>query len=103
MVNEFDSWIFDKNRKEGDVEMIESDYGYHIMYYVGNREYSYISKIRTEKTQDDYSSWLEEKIDSETYTMNKTEKYLDEALERSIKLIEMNLESNAASASQTIG
>ena len=35
MVESFDDWCFDENRAAGDVEIIETDYGYHIMYYVG--------------------------------------------------------------------
>ena len=60
MVDSFDQWIFDENRKEGDVDIIESEYGYHIMYYVGNRDYVYRASLRTTHTQDDYSSWLEQ-------------------------------------------
>lgn len=35
MVNSFSSWIFDSSRKAGDTAIVKSDYGYHIMYYVG--------------------------------------------------------------------
>lgn len=59
MVDSFDAWIFDERRKEGDVDIIESEYGYHVMYYVGNKNYAYRDSIRTENTQNEYSSWLE--------------------------------------------
>ena len=37
MVKEFNDWMFDENRKEGDVEIVKSEqYGYHIMYFVGD-------------------------------------------------------------------
>ncbi len=35
MVPSFNDWLFDKNRKPGDTGIVKSDYGYHIMYYVG--------------------------------------------------------------------
>ncbi len=35
MVAEFDAWLFDKSRKEGDTGMVNTDYGTHIMYYAG--------------------------------------------------------------------
>lgn len=35
MIDEFDSWMFDKDRKVGDVEIVKTDYGYHVMYYAG--------------------------------------------------------------------
>ena len=35
MVPEIDEWIFDSERKVGDVELIETDYGTHIVYFDG--------------------------------------------------------------------
>ncbi len=35
MVEAFDTWIFDDNRKEGDTGIVKTDYGYHVMYFVG--------------------------------------------------------------------
>ncbi len=38
-VPEFDAWVFDANRKQGDVEIVLSeDYGYFIIYYKGENE-----------------------------------------------------------------
>ncbi len=34
MVAEFNDWCFDENRKSGDSEIVKTDYGYHIMYFV---------------------------------------------------------------------
>lgn len=33
MVAEFEGWAFDKNRKEGDAEVVETAYGYHVMQF----------------------------------------------------------------------
>lgn len=35
MVEEFDTWCFDMNRKYGDYELVKTSYGYHIMFFVG--------------------------------------------------------------------
>lgn len=35
MVEAFDEWIFDADRKEGDTGIVKTDYGYHIMYFAG--------------------------------------------------------------------
>lgn len=36
MVTEFEDWIYDEKREAGEVEIVfTKDYGYHIMYYVG--------------------------------------------------------------------
>ena len=36
MVSEFEDWIYDAGRKTGDVEIVKTTYGYHIMYFVGD-------------------------------------------------------------------
>ena len=44
MVTNFNDWIFDASRKPGDTGIVESDYGYHIMYFVGdNKEEWYVN------------------------------------------------------------
>lgn len=41
MVAEFNDWCFDKNRKPGDVDIVKTTYGYHIMYFVSATEEYY--------------------------------------------------------------
>ena len=52
MVTEFEDWCFDPARKAGDCEVIQTSYGYHVMYFSGVAEeyYSYIidAAIRSE-------------------------------------------------------
>ncbi len=36
MVTNFNDWIFDDARQPGDTDIVESDYGYHIVYFVGD-------------------------------------------------------------------
>ena len=35
MVEPFESWAYDSARKAGDTGIVQTDYGYHIMYFVG--------------------------------------------------------------------
>jgi hypothetical protein len=35
MVEEFDAWCFDANRKVGDYGLVKTTYGYHIMFFCG--------------------------------------------------------------------
>ncbi len=35
MIEEFNDWLFDDARKEGDTQVVQTDYGYHVMYYAG--------------------------------------------------------------------
>jgi len=32
MVESVEDWLFDSSRKVGDMEIVESDYGYHLMF-----------------------------------------------------------------------
>ncbi len=58
-VKEFNDWCFDENRQQGDVEIIESEYGFHIMYYVGESDITYRdSLIKEEMLDKDISEWL---------------------------------------------
>lgn len=36
MVDTFDAWCFDESRQPGDYGMVETTYGYHLMYFVGS-------------------------------------------------------------------
>jgi len=41
MVETFDAWCFDENRKSGDSGLVKSEFGYHIMYFVDSQEIWY--------------------------------------------------------------
>ena len=41
MVENFDAWCFDETRKSGDSGLVKSEFGYHIMYFVGSQEIWY--------------------------------------------------------------
>ncbi len=47
-VDSFKNWACDESRKPGDVGIVESDYGYHIMYYVGSSGESWYNTIKDE-------------------------------------------------------
>lgn len=59
MVEEFNDWLFDSSRKEGDVDIIETTYGYHLMYFVGDNLPSYKLSIKNTLIDERYSSWYE--------------------------------------------
>ena len=60
MVTEFNDWCFDAARQPGDTGIIESTYGYHIMYYVGDNPLVEWQAQVYEKLQSDaYSEWAE--------------------------------------------
>lgn len=40
MVESFENWMYDETRKVGDYGMVESDYGWHLMFYPGEGEFA---------------------------------------------------------------
>ncbi|MDE6767703.1 MAG: peptidylprolyl isomerase, partial [Eubacterium sp.] len=52
MVPSFEGWATDKSRQYGDTEIVESDYGYHIMFFISDRpsyQSQIVADIRNEK------------------------------------------------------
>lgn len=60
MVEEFDAWIFDSARKAGDVDIVETTYGAHIMYFVGDGEITWKLTAENGLCDDKYNAWYEE-------------------------------------------
>ena len=58
MTPSFNDWCYAEGRKSGDTEIIESDYGYHIMYFVGYGETEYwYNACRTALVNEAYTKW----------------------------------------------
>lgn len=63
-VAEFEDWVFaegnyaGETRTEGDTAIIETEYGYHVMYFVGGHEKpTWYETIQDSMIQDDWSAW----------------------------------------------
>ena len=61
MVEEFEEWCFEPH-EYGDTEIIETTYGYHIMYYVGLGDNYRLYTAENSMRSEDYNAWLEEKL-----------------------------------------
>ena len=60
-VENFKKWALDAARKKGDVEIIETEYGYHIMYYVDSNELNYRDYLITNDMRaEDMEKWSTE-------------------------------------------
>jgi len=74
-VNEFNAWLYDSDRKTGDHGIVESTYGWHIMYYIGEGDKSaWKMNAINVMEQEDYSELLEDYSANVTYndkTINK--------------------------------
>lgn len=61
MVEAFNDWCFDAARKPGDTGIVETDYGYHIMYFVGTDLPYWEVQVRDTLKNDDFNTWYTEK------------------------------------------
>lgn len=62
MVKEFENWSLAKDRKYGDVGIVESTYGYHIMYHVGAETTTWKDVIKTDLATEKYNDFAEKII-----------------------------------------
>jgi len=65
MVDPFEDWCYDASRKAGDTGIVESTYGYHVMYFVGDsvlnyRDYQIANALRSA----DLDAWYAENVDA---------------------------------------
>ncbi len=60
MVETFDEWCFDALRQPGDVGVVKTEYGYHLIYFIGDGDNYYTSKVSSTIRNEAYASWIEE-------------------------------------------
>ncbi len=66
-VTNFLNWAIDESRHAGDCEVIETEYGYHVMYYVGDSELSYRDYLITDDLRtEDLEEWYNDIMKSST-------------------------------------
>lgn len=76
MVTNFNNWCFDSSRKPGDTGIVETEYGYHIIYFVSADNQTYRDYLISEELRDaDMDAWFTGLQDAKTVT-NGDIKYL---------------------------
>lgn len=74
MVAEFEDWCFDESRKPGDTAVVQTSYGYHVMYFVENEGPKYRTDIKNTMEAEQYNDLLGELIEEyETVISDKAE------------------------------
>ena len=69
MVTNFNDWCFDASRQAGDTGIVETEYGYHIMYYVGASEQTYRNYlIESTLLSEDVQAWYDGIVEAQTIT-----------------------------------
>ena len=68
MVDSFNDWCFDEARKAGDHGLIETEYGWHLMFYCSDSETTYRDyMVSNDKRAEDMKEWYEGIIESSEY------------------------------------
>ena len=83
MVEEFNDWIFDENRKPGDTDIVETVYGYHVMYFVSFAD------------QPVWEQWASEQLASERFTeemeaFKRSDEYVVDHSDFGMKFVKYN-------------
>lgn len=73
MVANFNDWCYDSARKAGDTGIVETEYGYHVMYFVGDSDVTYRDYLIEEQLRTaDLESWYTETVSAMTKTEGDT-------------------------------
>lgn len=59
MVEPFENWCFDPARKAGDTGLVQTDYGWHVMYFVGSNRPVWMDKAETAKQTADQEAFMD--------------------------------------------
>ena len=60
MVEPFNDWCFDEARKAGDTGIVETDFGYHVMYFVGDNLPKWQADAYNNLLNADFAAWADE-------------------------------------------
>lgn len=64
-VENFLNWSIDRSRQAGDTGIVETEYGYHVMYYVGNSERNYRdTMIENTLINEDMLAWEDTMVEA---------------------------------------
>ena len=73
MVQAFNDWCFDSARKTGDTGIVETEYGYHIMYFVSTSDTTYRDFMIEETLRsEELSAWETGLIEAAELVVNNT-------------------------------
>lgn len=64
MVSEFNDWCFDSSRKTGDTGIVDTTYGSHVMYFVGNNLPNWAASVRSDLSSNETATWAQGFVDN---------------------------------------
>ncbi|MBR5537971.1 MAG: peptidylprolyl isomerase [Clostridia bacterium] len=72
MVEAFENWCFDESRQPGDHGIVETSYGYHIMYFVEDEGLKFMSDIKALLESEKYNEYLTAQTEAYDITYNNS-------------------------------
>ena len=98
-VDEFENWSFAEGRKEGDVGIVESTYGYHIMYHVDVTTTTWSDVIKSDLAAEEYNEFAEKIVAEDNVKIaNDNEAVLSAVEEALVKLAKQQARNISAAA-----
>ena len=98
MVEPFESWAIAKGRKAGDVGIVETQYGYHIMYFVKTTSVPWDDKVRSDLVSTDLNDYLQGLADDEPFAVTVNTQNGSDKVEATVDRLARNQIRNAANS-----
>jgi predicted DNA binding CopG/RHH family protein len=70
MVEPFEDWCFDPNRKVGDTGIVQTDFGFHVMYYSGQAGPDWKMNVTQTLRDKAYAEYVEEEVKNYPYKIH---------------------------------
>lgn len=68
MVEAFENWLFDEARTVGETGIVETEYGYHVMYFIGDGKLAWENTAHNGVLNDLFTEWVETNATTYNYT-----------------------------------
>lgn len=72
MVEEFENWIFDEARTVGETGIVETTYGYHVMYFIGDGKLAWENTAHNGALNELFTEWVETNATTYNYTAKES-------------------------------
>lgn len=100
MVSEFEDWCLKDGRKEGDVGIVETTYGYHIMYFVKRDVKTWDDDVREALASADLDTYIDELVKADDVKVDQVnDKAIASTEDFLVKLVKNQIKNSAQSLS----
>lgn len=72
MVEAFENWIFDEARTAGETGIVETEYGYHVMFFIGDGKLAWENTAHSGVLNDLFTDWVETNAETYHYTAKES-------------------------------